>query len=471
MKYLSFLIGTLFITPLITIAANPAVTSFTAGSHSINSGQVASLSWSVSNAGGYSFVIPCTQGLKFKKTDGTIFPCDIAVSSISTSIDGIDLSVWNLSGTTKSFTTRLTPKDAAGADFSLTRQDIQISVAPITHPIESISGLTTSKSSAHYTLSWTGSLIDGVNLSISCAPTIHTTSSSYSSGFLPCGTQVFPSGLPSSGSIDLVFDNSSLTSSDITLTLSPTISPGIYNGIQTESVTVSVASNFIPDAVTTYFASSSTLDRTPETTPVTFSWSTENSTGANMRLSCNEHIAVTINTSGASSTPPCSTSAFIAPLAPSGTGTISFSNNSYANEPITVTLMPMQRSGGYNATKGKDLYFHILPKGTPVIISTATTTTFTQTIPPSNTNSTPTKNTFTKNLARGSQGIEVRALQELLKKDKAIYPEGIVNSMFGPATERAVKRFQTKNNIGNAGTPGYGGVGPKTRALLNSLVK
>lgn len=479
MKYIYFLAGILFITPFVVNAADPSVASLTSGSASINSAQVASITWSVADSGGYSFVIPCSQGIKFKRTNGTVFPCDVPISSVLTSADSIDLNVWNLSGATKSFTARVTPKNASGVDFPYGRKDIQISVAPVTHPIESVTGATTSKSSAAYTLSWTGSLIDGVNISISCAPTIRTTSTSYAGGFLPCGTHLFPNGLPASGSINFIFDNSSASASDITINLIPMMAPGVYNGIQTESVTVSVDTNILPDPITTYFSASTTVDRTAEGTPVKFSWITENSTGANMRISCNDNIVTRINIASASSTPQCGNLAFGAPLTTSGSGTVTFSNKSFASEPITLTLMPMRRDGGFDATRGKDIFFRVLPKDAPAVIPSATPTAAvtqtpvatSQTQPPISTSVSSTKNTFTRNLVRGSYGAEVRALQIFLKKDPTIYPEGIVNGTFGPATERAVRRFQSKYKIGSVGTPGYGGVGPKTRALLNSLTK
>ncbi len=64
---------------------------------------------------------------------------------------------------------------------------------------------------------------------------------------------------------------------------------------------------------------------------------------------------------------------------------------------------------------------------------------------------------------------DVRNLQTALKTDPTIYPEGIVNGNFGPATLRAVKRFQEKYGIASLGKPGYGTVGPATRAKLNGL--
>lgn len=482
MKYIIFIIGLLFIAPVCAYAEGPSVASFVAGSYSLNSGQSASLAWSVANAGGYSFVIPCTVGIKFKKTNGTVFPCDTPMTSVATAIDGIDLSVWNLSGTTKSFTARVIPKDATGADFSLGRQDIQISVAPVAEPIESISGTATSTpSGVPYTLSWSGSLIDGVNLSISCASTIHTTSTSYGAVEIPCNTPLFANGLPALGSITLLFNNSDPSAQNITLTLTPMMALGIYNGMQTKSVTVSVNSNIVPDPVTTTFVTSTTTERVSDGTPISFSWSTEKSAGANLRISCNDNISALFTVGPATTTPRCGMVAFDPRISASGTGTVVFTNKSATSETITITLVPERITGGFDATRGRDISFWIIPKtiGTSAMVATpasSTVSTITSAPIPTSPQTTTSinggqiKKIFTKSLVRGSFGAEVRALQEFLKKNRAFYPEGTVNGTFGPATERAVKRLQEKYGLAKTGAPGYGSVGPKTRELLNSLI-
>jgi len=76
---------------------------------------------------------------------------------------------------------------------------------------------------------------------------------------------------------------------------------------------------------------------------------------------------------------------------------------------------------------------------------------------------------FTTGLYYGLISDDVKKLQEVLKSDASVYPEGVVNGKFGPATLRAVKRFQIKYNITTENNPGYGYVGPKTRAKLNAL--
>lgn len=68
-------------------------------------------------------------------------------------------------------------------------------------------------------------------------------------------------------------------------------------------------------------------------------------------------------------------------------------------------------------------------------------------------------------LKQGDQGENVQALQALLAADPTLYPEGLITGFYGPATAKAVKRFQEKNGI-----EGVGFVGPKTAEKLNQLL-
>jgi len=68
---------------------------------------------------------------------------------------------------------------------------------------------------------------------------------------------------------------------------------------------------------------------------------------------------------------------------------------------------------------------------------------------------------LTSDLSRGTEGSDVETLQKFLARFSEIYPEGIANGFFGPATERAVKRFQAKYGISQVGR-----VGPATRAKI-----
>ncbi|MEX0930122.1 MAG: peptidoglycan-binding protein [Candidatus Paceibacterota bacterium] len=72
-----------------------------------------------------------------------------------------------------------------------------------------------------------------------------------------------------------------------------------------------------------------------------------------------------------------------------------------------------------------------------------------------------------QNLARGDSGTEVTKLQQYLTKT-GDYDYGYTTGYFGLVTETAVQRFQRRENIAGPGLPGYGKVGPLTRAELNA---
>jgi len=79
---------------------------------------------------------------------------------------------------------------------------------------------------------------------------------------------------------------------------------------------------------------------------------------------------------------------------------------------------------------------------------------------------------FARTLRRGTTGEDVEELQVFLSQFPDIYPESLVTGYFGPLTEKAVKKWQSKQGIvsgGTAETTGYGQVGPKTREALNTL--
>jgi len=73
------------------------------------------------------------------------------------------------------------------------------------------------------------------------------------------------------------------------------------------------------------------------------------------------------------------------------------------------------------------------------------------------------------NLTVGSTGAEVTALQKYLAQDKDIYPEGKITGTFGPATEAAVKRFQTKHDLMCKDGTACGYIGAATRQKLEEV--
>jgi peptidoglycan hydrolase CwlO-like protein len=71
---------------------------------------------------------------------------------------------------------------------------------------------------------------------------------------------------------------------------------------------------------------------------------------------------------------------------------------------------------------------------------------------------------FSRALAQGATGDDVKQLQEFLKTFTGAYPDGLITGYFGPLTEAAVKRFQEQNGIESVGV-----VGPITQNKLNVL--
>lgn len=77
---------------------------------------------------------------------------------------------------------------------------------------------------------------------------------------------------------------------------------------------------------------------------------------------------------------------------------------------------------------------------------------------------------FNKDWQPGSKGDDVRRLQELLKTDKGIYPDGLVTGYYGALTKVAVVKFQLKYGvIKSANDQGAGRFGPKTRAKFQEV--
>ena len=78
--------------------------------------------------------------------------------------------------------------------------------------------------------------------------------------------------------------------------------------------------------------------------------------------------------------------------------------------------------------------------------------------------------TFTQTLERGAQGSDVYRLQQLLASDPSLFPEALITGYYGSLTVAAVGRFQLKYGVvASPNDPGYGIVGPRTRAKLQEV--
>ena len=97
---------------------------------------------------------------------------------------------------------------------------------------------------------------------------------------------------------------------------------------------------------------------------------------------------------------------------------------------------------------------------------------------PAMTDSTPTgvSPLFDRPLSKGQVHDDVLRLQQILNSDPdtRIADEGVGSpgeetNYFGNLTEKAVQKFQEKYGLATQGNPGYGFVGPKTRAKLGEV--
>lgn len=85
------------------------------------------------------------------------------------------------------------------------------------------------------------------------------------------------------------------------------------------------------------------------------------------------------------------------------------------------------------------------------------------------------KVSITSNLSKGSRGTSVKSLQQFLNTHgfaiAASGPgsPGNETDLLGNLTVKAIQKFQEQYNIAKPGAPGYGTVGPKTRAKINEL--
>lgn len=79
---------------------------------------------------------------------------------------------------------------------------------------------------------------------------------------------------------------------------------------------------------------------------------------------------------------------------------------------------------------------------------------------------------ITRTLLLGMSGDDVAGLQDFLASDTTLYPEASITGYFGPLTERAVQRFQSRHDIVRSGSPsttGFGVVGLTTRTAIRAV--
>lgn len=86
--------------------------------------------------------------------------------------------------------------------------------------------------------------------------------------------------------------------------------------------------------------------------------------------------------------------------------------------------------------------------------------------------------TFAKSMSLGSKSSDVMNVQKVLNSDTdtqvadvGIGSKGKETTYLGPATIKAIKKFQVKYGLAKPGVAGYGLLGPKTKAKLSEVSK
>lgn len=493
--------------------------------------QYTSLIWAIERGGGHSITFPCVAGIKIKRADTSAeIPCGTAYSASARATDDLMFSVVNISGVSRILDITVTPKDGAGLSYSNAAKTVSLTIGPITQPVTSFEASSqVLQSASSTTFSWVAdSDLPGINLWFSCNSAVKaTTSVQITDGYyLPCNQPVLPSILGTSGSATFTFINENVSDVDIVAQILPStgkdqndkpeydatramnliltirgsrpITPQI-DSLEAESQKnrLKVASGLINEPLKILSGATSTL-----------SWTGITPSGSNIIFQCTQGIRPYIiatstaewlsnaSTSEALSTllkaptMPCDRPALSTNLiSDATTSMVAFVNETDIPRTIRVGILPARSNG--ELSQGQFISFYVFGKSVTKLPDTATptptpTTTATPKAgqaPKAPSLTTPTvkagstsgsridPGSITLNLKPGSRSTQVTSLQRLLAQDTAIYPEAAITGYFGPATERAVKRFQLKHRIHRKGDDGYGIVDKETRAMLIKVYK
>ena len=468
-KYFSLCATVLFSFLIYTPAhAAPYVNSFSANPSSISNSYGTNLTWDVAaGSGGTITITSCSPGITLTDENGASLSCD-SPRIINNASGSAGYTFYNVSGTAKAVIARLVPKDSDGVLYPDLANNVVLTINNAYQTITEYRitpGYISSGSSA--SVSWTGVYIPGTNLQFECNANLKVYTSQGGT-FLPCGVPAFSSDLPMTGSQSIYVVNSSGNESTLNMTLLPAVAAGAYDGTHAMQLTLAVGPALPPPSLSvSSFSASSTQVTSGGSTLL--SWGVAYGQGANLQIMCGTDIKVTAIVGGATTTLPCGTTVFAQVLPATSTQTLFLTNQGYSAQTLQVMLLPQDANGTYLGTLSKTVSITVYPAGAviPTYVSTPTTQP-----------STPTQSggvahtPLTVGLGKGITGsAQVKILQTFLALDTEIYALGLVTGYFGPATEAAVKRFQERYKIAKVGDPGYGYVGPMTRAKINTLTR
>jgi hypothetical protein len=452
--------------------ADPVVTNFSISPTSINNGYNISVTWNIESSAGGDLMFICQTGIYITTEAGSVVTCDTRIA-LSGAQGSLGYKVVNVSGSTRTLVARLYPKDQNSVAFDSLSTQSSVTVTTAAQPILNFTAASTTISSGGtQTLTWQGLDAPGTMLTFSCNDAVRLYRDSTSAIALPCNTEVQTTDLPITGTFTFVPKNTSPTTHSIGVTLRPAIATNMYDAGHAQSLSFSVAGTppVAEPAITSFSGSASVLE---STTTLALSWSSISTYATALQIACTPGI--TLYVSSSTDALPCNNPLPFS-FTSTGSTTLTVKNTNPGTFPIQITLMPQTQSGSYLAQYGKTVSVPIPKTGTvvppPQLIpftpgtTTPTVGTSTKTIAPAISTKTP----FTRFLKRGMKTPDVLRLQAFLALNPQLYPEASVTGVFGPATERAVQRFQEKYGIAKKGVEGYGTVGHGTRAKLNALV-
>ncbi len=466
---------TIFLIPALCLADNPRVTSVAANPPEIGSGYMTALSWTIEGpSAGPNLYFFCPQGVKITNPNGATIPCNTRYTASSNASGFIGLKLTNISGQAASLLVRVYPKNESGNDYDPGAMDTYITVNAVPHLLTEFTATTTVtaatlKATTTATFTWIGSYLDGINFQFTCADGVNIFQSGNLSP-LPCNRLALTNNLPGSGSVVFIFTNSSFSEASVNALILPMISTDAYDALQGISLPLDIPGRTLQKSILVNYFTAPKLKITSGDS-LDFSWNATNASGINLQLACNNTIAVrTSQSTTTSEILRCGTPTFDQILPAVSNTTLYFTNNSVSEQTLSIFLLPQNDDGTYNGMIGKKLDIVIMPPG-----SAAPPASVTAALPTSEPASANTgikvvhTVTFTQYFYKTSRASQVKALQQFLAQDKTLYPEGLITGYFGALTELAVQRFQERYGIAKNGDEGYGIVGPKTRAKLNSL--
>lgn len=450
-----------------------SVNSFAVSPLSSQHAYAVGLSWDMPNAAGGTISLECAanSGLSVKTQDGTEL-CNASMR-VAGSTGNASVTIYNVSGTTKQLTFTIVPFDSTDGIFANLQRSAQANVYTAAQTITDFSLSSTGiGSGGTETLTWTGIYIPGVNLQFDCNPNLTVSSGGTQ---LACGVPAFSSDLPVSGSQTVTVVNKSNADQQITARAIPAIAAGVYDASHAIGATFNVAPPPAAAAGTdkigvTSFGASTTGALVSGST-LNLSWATQNAAGGNLQFVCDTPLRLTTMIGGATTTIVCNNgNAFADPLPANGTMSISVTNSYFYAQPLTVMFLPQDASGIYFSQYAKSLSFSVQQPGAAPVSAPAALAPVSAPAAASSTAPSGLRIPLVKPLWRGVSDLQVKALQQFLSLDANIYPLGLVTGYFGPATEAAVENLQVKYGLAKVGDPGYGFVGPLTRAKINSLI-